>query len=95
MKKLIDIKRDSLETFIREQMIGPNGCNGKFTLNVGNESLGNDEIINTTPGSIYSSAVLFPKKKDSDTTATNDNDSDVTNTDDIKTIIDLYKHIRR
>lgn len=82
MKKLIDIKRDSLETFIREQMIGPNGCNGKFTLNVGNESLGNDEIINTTPGSIYSSAVLFPKKKDSDTTATNDNDSDVTNTDD-------------
>lgn len=54
-------KRDSLELFIREQMIGPNGCRGKFCTrnDDGNET---EEVINTTPGSIYSTAILFPKK---------------------------------
>ena len=30
MNNIIDIKRESLEYFIREQMIGSNGCRGRF-----------------------------------------------------------------
>lgn len=62
MSELIKQKRESLETFIREQMIGPNGCLGKFSL-VSDETEDDcGELINTTPGSIYSTAVLFPNK---------------------------------
>lgn len=76
MKTLFQNKRDSLETFIREQMIGPNGCKGRFGFmhedsktesknarDVFDDKV--DEIINTTPGSIYSTAILFPKKDES------------------------------
>lgn len=60
-------KRDSLENFIREQLIGPGGCNYQFYVcHEENEQLepgcSFGEVINTTPGSIYSSAILFPKK---------------------------------
>lgn len=56
---LIDDKRDELEQFIQEQMIGPGGCAGRF----GKFGLtAQEEIINTTPGSIYNTAILFPQK---------------------------------
>ena len=70
MNSLIQQKRDSLEQFIREQMIGPNGCRGRFSYDAtGEEEPFDGEIINTTPGSIYSTAILFPRK---DETATSD-----------------------
>lgn len=62
-------KRDSLETFIREQMIGPNGCRGRFGFRTNEDEIFDGEIINTTPGSIYSTAILFPKKNNDDSTA--------------------------
>jgi hypothetical protein len=65
MSNLMDKKRDELEQFIREQMIGPNGCNGNFTYNSGENNF-DGEVLNTTPGSIYSSAILFPKKSSED-----------------------------
>ena len=46
-------------------MEGPGACNNRFGYN----SLGVDngvepvEVINTTPGSLYSTAILFPKRK--------------------------------
>lgn len=61
---MIRDKRDSLEQFIHEQLIGPGGCGAKF----GYLSLSDEEeepvceVVNTTPGQIYSSAILFPKK---------------------------------
>ena len=65
---MIKGKRTSLEKFIEEQIIGPGGCNYRYSsfhpedeqLEV-NYSYG--EVLNTTPGSIYSSAILFPKQK--------------------------------
>lgn len=62
MSDIIDIKRTSLEDFIREQMIGPNGCRGKFSYRHDNETGIEEDVINTTPGSIYSTAILFPKQ---------------------------------
>lgn len=63
MSNIIDLKRDSLEAFIREQMIGPNGCRGKFSYHPDAEdSVCKEEVVNTTPGSIYSTAILFPKQ---------------------------------
>lgn len=72
---MIKGKRTSLEKFIEEQIIGPGGCNYRYSsfhpedeqLEV-NYSYG--EVLNTTPGSIYSSAILFPKqKKETDQTS--------------------------
>ncbi|MDE6706796.1 MAG: hypothetical protein K2K06_01995, partial [Oscillospiraceae bacterium] len=66
---MIRTKRNSLETFIKEQLVGPGGCKGLYSLKTIStskeeaENLG--EVINTTPGSIYSSAILFPAKKES------------------------------
>ena len=66
---MIRTKRDSLEQFIKEQLIGPGGCKGLYALKPdpaaenGTETEG--EVISTTPGSIYSSAILFPPKKES------------------------------
>lgn len=66
MKTLMQQKRDSLETFIREQMIGPNGCRGRFNFKTDETDEAFDgEVINTTPGSIYSTAILFPLKDNS------------------------------
>lgn len=65
---MIRIKRESLEQFIKEQLIGPGGCKGLYSLkpdaSEGETSEEFGEIINTTPGSIYSSAILFPPKKE-------------------------------
>ena len=69
---MIKQKRDSLEKFIEEQMIGPGGCNHRYCFfhNDSNEGLepgmSYGEVINTTPGTIYSSAILFPQKKAED-----------------------------
>ena len=62
MNNLIHTKREELESFIREQMIGPNGCCGKYSLDKNNPNEDVGEVLNTTPGSIYSTAILFPKK---------------------------------
>ena len=59
---MIQTKRDSLVKFIRQQMEGPGACNGHFYC-LGDKENGreNEEVINTTPGSLYSTAVLFPQ----------------------------------
>lgn len=64
-------KRQSLEKFIREQLIGPGGCNNRYY--VSHEEDDNNEpncffgeVLNTTPGSVYSSAILFPQKDQED-----------------------------
>lgn len=63
MSNIINTKRTYLEDFIREQMIGPNGCRGKFSYHQDCETnVDEEDVINTTPGSIYSTAILFPKQ---------------------------------
>ena len=69
---MIKEKRNSLEKFIREQLIGPGGCNYQYTVYHSEEevldpSLSYGEVLNTTPGSVYSSAILFPQKALEDT----------------------------
>lgn len=63
---MIRDKRDFLETFIREQLIGPGGCGNNFGLYSSQEDEEESvcEVLSTTPGSIYSTAILFPKKCD-------------------------------
>ena len=61
--RFIEEKRESLTRFIREQMIGPGVYGYKF----GMDGESNDvEILDVTPGSIYCSGILFPKKKKGD-----------------------------
>lgn len=60
---MIRTKRESLEQFLKEQLIGPGGCKGMFSLKSNlqlekQQVLG--EVISTTPGSIYTTAILFP-----------------------------------
>ena len=70
---MIQQKRTSLEKFIREQLIGPGGCNYQFSVHHNDDEqelapfLSYGEVLNTTPGSIYSSAILFPEKAVEDT----------------------------
>ena len=50
-------------------MIGPGGCNYQFKVFNENEDenlkeFSAGEVVNTTPGSIYSSAILFPRQDD-------------------------------
>lgn len=64
---MIEEKRNSLERFLREQLIGPGGCNNQFRIAPNDpndlpDGLTIGEVINTTPGSIYSSAILFPQQ---------------------------------
>jgi hypothetical protein len=58
---MIKTKRDSLEQFIRTQMEGPGACNNRFDF-ITEKSNDIVDVINTTPGSLYSTAVLFPKR---------------------------------
>ena len=55
-------KRDSLLSFVHEQLIGPGVCRDRFGIK---EDSISGEVINTSPGSVYCSAILFPEKKDS------------------------------
>ena len=61
---MIKDKRNSLESFIHEQLIGPGGCGGNFGVFVSpeNEKEPICEVLSTTPGSIYSTGILFPRK---------------------------------
>lgn len=59
--KFIQEKRDSLLHFVQEQLIGPGVCLDRFGIE--DESI-TGEVINTSPGSVYCSAILFPEKKD-------------------------------
>ena len=66
---MIQEKRDSLEHFLHEQLIGPGGCNYQFEVFREKEDedlkeFSAGEVVNTTPGSIYSSAILFPRQDD-------------------------------
>ena len=62
---MIKTKRNSLEKFIREQMEGPGACNNHFyCIGADNQPIEvQEEVLNTTPGSVYSTAVLFPQHK--------------------------------
>ena len=73
---MILTKRDSLEKFIREQMEGPGACNGQFYLQ-GDKGIidAEEEVINTTPGSLYSTAVLFPQRKRVESSGLNEGSS--------------------
>jgi hypothetical protein len=79
---MIRTKRESLEQFIKEQFIGPGGCKGLYSLKPSaseegtSEKLG--EVVNTTPGSIYSSAILFPLKKEVEAEDVVEQENDVT-----------------
>ena len=59
---MIKEKRATLEQFIKEQLIGPGGCNYRYSVfhtddDVLNPECAYGEVLNTTPGSIYSSAI--------------------------------------
>lgn len=54
----INEKRESLTHFVREQMIGPGAYGYKFGID-GEKDV---DILDVTPGSIYCSGILFPKK---------------------------------
>ena len=72
---MIQKKRDSLEKFIRQQMEGPGACNGHFCCR--NSTCGeiDEEVINTTPGSLYSTAILFPQRKQGEDIPSNNSSS--------------------
>ena len=77
---MIQTKRDSLEKFIRQQMEGPGACNEHFYCLNNERSEVGEEIINTTPGSLYSTAILFPQRKQGEDTSSNNsgtNDKDI------------------
>lgn len=75
MKDLVNTKREELIKFIRKQMEGPGGCNDKFSFD-SEDWTPDREIINTTPGSIYSTSVLFPQSVVRDSVETTQNDAD-------------------
>lgn len=91
---MIQHKRNSLEEFIHVQMEGPGACNGRYSI----EGIEGDspDIVNTTPGSVYSTAILFPMRNkkefgDEDQQTANEienddvvDDSNVLNEDDIE-----------
>lgn len=60
---MIQTKRDSLEKFLRQQMEGPGACNKHFCCLDDERGEIDEEVINTTPGSLYSTAILFPQRK--------------------------------
>lgn len=67
-------KRVSLLRFVRDQLIGPNSYNGRYGQDnwpIGETMLPEEdfwkcgEVIDTTPGNVYCSGILFPKKDSS------------------------------
>lgn len=78
---MIQTKRDSLEKFIRQQMEGPGACNDHFCC-IDNEFNDMDEeVINTTPGSLYSTAILFPQRKQVENISSNNSETPNTGND--------------
>lgn len=70
----INEKRESLTGFVREQMIGPGAYGYKFGMDGEADDV---DILDVTPGSIYCSGILFPKK-----TKASDNDEESTPPED-------------
>ncbi|MFA7090088.1 MAG: helicase, partial [Bacteroidales bacterium] len=67
---MIKTKRNSLELFLREQMLGPGACMKHFVLRQHDGTitgLDSEEVLNTTPGSVYSTGILFPQRIDKTT----------------------------
>jgi len=63
---MISEKRKSLEDFILQQMLGPGACAKRYQYlreSDVNEENTYCEIVNTTPGSLYSTGILFPQKE--------------------------------
>ncbi len=75
---MIKNKRDSLEKFIRDQMEGPGACNNRFDY-VDNDEVRDEleaiDVINITPGSVYSTAILFPQRVPAKTESNEQRDS--------------------
>ena len=85
---MIKEKRATLEQFIKEQLIGPGGCNYRYSVfhtddDVLNPECAYGEVLNTTPGSIYSSAILFPlqSKEDIQSSSIESNETDTAGND--------------
>lgn len=68
---IIREKREYLISFVKEQMVGPNALHGKY----GIDDWDKGEVIDETPGSIYSTGILFPKKDSSKLSATEENET--------------------
>ena len=71
---MIKEKRDDLERFIREQTTGPGGLGYRYIDLLNEELFENDlkkmpafkyhnELLNTVPGALYSTGILFPVDK--------------------------------
>src|ERR1700739_501569 len=68
---MIEKKRHELESFIREQIIGPGALGYRF-IDINNKEIlskkltdevpinYSNELINTVPGALYSTGILFP-----------------------------------
>lgn len=91
MMDLIHTKREELIEFIREQMEGPGGCNGNFSI-ASEEWNPKEEVLNTTPGSIYSTSVLFPKKVLKEEVSMKKNNEDESYSDDTQSGGDNDNH---
>lgn len=78
---MIQTKRDSLERFLRQQMEGPGACNGHFCCLNNECGEVDEEVINTTPGSLYSTAILFPQRKQGDDSSSTSTSDKVVDTD--------------
>ena len=76
--KYIQEKRESLLNFVHEQLIGPGVCRDRFGIK--DESI-TGEVINTSPGSVYCSAILFPEKRDSENAELKPDDTPKTETE--------------
>lgn len=74
---MIQTKRDSLEKFIREQMLGPGACLDHYSIKKEDTTEGDsvEEVLNTTPGSVYSTGVLFPQRKLAESTDVQESDN--------------------
>ena len=73
---LFNTKRDSLQDFVREQLIGPveDSGSGAFEGRFGFDEE-NGDIVDATPGTIYCSGILFPKKSASKEVDTKEDES--------------------
>lgn len=67
---MIKTKRDSLEAFVHAQMEGPGACMDRFAFKDA------EDVVNTTPGSLYSTAVLFPRRKEVEVSPSSGYDAD-------------------
>ena len=96
--KVIKEKREELISFVKKQMQGPGALNGRF----GIDDWDKGEVLDETPGSIYSTAIMFPAKDSSaileddannnndavenDTVDNTTNDNDTQNEEDSNTV---------